>query len=430
MAGNKTGDEKLLLPDLINAVWWASNPPESRGPIQPVNDCWETKHDVDAIAKGGSGNIPKMREAIRYLRDPAKYDSEATWLRLLNDEHDNLGFMAFEAFSSIYGNWHLYSHLAVFREARLRGDQDLAQLSAEWLQLYFLGNAFAYVRGQRVTCPGMRSVGHMASFGLREYSIELALTEPGQAVALPTPPAKIAPFLLKGDERHLLDLFRPQIQEVAAPVRKAFPDPDQLAGCHVPGWTIQVPFHFLRAPDGIAAWAERNCNANTAPVLAGAQFSADPNALWLPPGGGTRFRRWDDAHCQRQGDLLVYTSLLFGAHQQAIPGHGVVEYVWQGKSFAKADGSSPGANPGAPVENPPAPPPERRSIADGIAALQLSQTQRALQNRIVQELRTDPLDRPPAVIADDVASFGIGAGQEQAVLWKKLIAELRTPGPA
>src|SRR5262249_34010421 len=87
------GDEQLLLA-LVNAARWGAVSPGSRGPIRPENDNWETKHDVEKIAVGGSGNIPKMREAIRYLRDPAKYDSEATWLGILTQERDALGFMA------------------------------------------------------------------------------------------------------------------------------------------------------------------------------------------------------------------------------------------------------------------------------------------------------------------------------------------------
>ncbi|HEV7519042.1 MAG TPA: hypothetical protein VGR07_22350, partial [Thermoanaerobaculia bacterium] len=200
------GDEQALFPDLVNAVQWASAPPASRGPIRPENDNWRSKNDVEKIAVGGSGNIPKLREAIRYLRDPVHFNSEAMWLRILTEERDDLGFMALEPFSAIYGDWHLYSHLAVFREAVLRGQEKLVQLSAEWLQLYFLGNAFAYVRGHRVTCPGMRSVGHMGDATLREYSIELALTTPGQPVALPSAPDDLAPFLLKSDERKMIDL--------------------------------------------------------------------------------------------------------------------------------------------------------------------------------------------------------------------------------
>jgi hypothetical protein len=459
------GDETLLHPDLWNAERWSSVPPSSRGLPQPAHDCWQRGNDYTRIPDGGSGNIPKLREAIRYVREPQKYESVARWTHILTQERDNWGFMAFEPFSSIYGDWHLESHLLVFRESVFRGDAGIAQLAAEWLQLYYMAAAFAYTRGHRVASGGMRSAGHMGAAGLREYSVELSLTAPGQPVALPSPPDHIAPYLLKSEERRMLDFFRPQVEQAAARVRAAYPDPDRLAACHVPGWSIQVPAHFLRARDGTAQWCERNCNGNTAPVLAGITWFAgadlarhaaarpeilalaapaapeprDYLALWLPPGGGGRYRSMDDARCTRIGDALSYTSPVWGDHQAPLPCDGAIEYLWQGKTFSKVGGEDPNLldpapdplpDPGPePSPDPPIDAPDRAeltSIADGIAALQLSRAERLLQAEIVAELNAGLPTCSLAQLADQVAAFGIGAGQSQAAVWQELIARLRS----
>lgn len=90
--------------------------------------------------------------------------------------------------------------------------------------------------------------------------------------------------------------------------------------------------------------------------------------------------------------------------------------------------------PGAPQPAPPAPSPspapepadpaELNAIADEVARLVLARDQRGLQRAIVNELRTGGR-RPPAEIADDVASFGIGEGQAQAPLWRQIVERLR-----
>src|SRR5262249_26688730 len=142
----------------------------------------------------------------------------------------------------------------------------------------------------------------------------------------------------------------------------------------------------------------------------------------LPLNGGTRIRQqFDHMSCTLDGATICYASSLYGEAQLDIPG------------TVESDLSLPLGMPAPPPPDDNPPPPEVHgdlaarlaAIADGVAALRLALSQQPLQSAIVAELRRGVLDRPAAAIADDVASFGIGAGQAQAPAWRQLIAEIR-----
>jgi hypothetical protein len=80
----------------------------------------------------------------------------------------------------------------------------------------------------------------------------------------------------------------------------------------------------------------------------------------------------------------------------------------------------------APQPQPPTQPADRaelNAIADDVAKLALARSQKALQQRIVSQLRAGPA-RPLAEIAEAVAGFAIGEGQAHAPLWRSIVERL------
>jgi hypothetical protein len=224
----------------------------------------------------------------------------------------------------------------------------------------------------------------------------------------------------------------------------------------LPAFGCRTPMHVLRGDGFVAAWLDQNVNPNTPPLAVAAWVNGTVTYLPGPFSQVAKIRQQlDKITVTRSATGLDYTSSLYGKGNIPLPAGGVETVYGDGKSVSTggvtpivtpvvsgpvdpvvpADPIVPvvPSDPIVPVDpvvpivpiGPVGPPPVNLGrVADLIAGLQLPHFQRDAQRSLVAELRAGT-SRPLSEIAGEVAAFGIGPGQPQAVPWQEAVRLLR-----
>jgi hypothetical protein len=395
-----------------------------------------------SLTSGGSANWPPVGWAVRYRGGEAAATDQ--WRRFFAASRET--FMGTEMFSLIYWWGHVLPVAAVAEHAAAIQDAAIAAGADEWLRYYF--GAMELMRDPvsgAILMVGMRSGGH---------DPEAAGTWLGWLRALARG-EDLGPWEARGKELKLGMRNRWEYRTAKA-LQSTLAKP-AASREPLPAYGLLAPVHIYRTEEGLAVWCEKNVNGNTTPLMGAVSiFGKSPD--YLPAKGGKRIRqKFEHVTCAPLGGGLVYESNLQGREELPLPGGAVVKETTLGTAGDGAvvpvdplpvdpkpvdpkpietkpvdpkpiDPKPADPKPVEPVKQPdtatPAHGPDLSAVADMVAGLLLPKKQKALQERIVAELRNGP-QRPLAAIADEVATFGINPDQPQGKPWLEAIRLLR-----
>jgi hypothetical protein len=428
--------------------------------------------------RGGSWNWPADAPVAALLagtpEEKAQGDADAiTFLNAMKQED---GWMGAEVGTIDYWYFYVYAFLVFLR----LGSKELKNLAAEALALFLfwmrkgwcakLGVVFIF--GQRSAMPG------------KEAAIEPGGVLAGLAAFL----AGVGPFPVQPGYNPpaglILAKLRPELELAAAgrwpELGVDQPPPEQ------PQWKTSTPVHIFVGDDGdVATILEQDTDANTPPALGGTSVGGE---RYAPPLPWKHIReKGDGARMTFSADGLRSTYTTAGPYHfyldttLELPAYPRMHHVLGGSSVRELGPGSaappppavepplhkavdppsppppppvgPTVRPVDPLPPPPSPPggppvvrpvepvppplPDSRPflaasdlawLATAVGGLQLARSQRPLQGAIVRQLRESSImDRQTATaLAGQVASFGIGPGQQQAGPWQQAISRLRT----
>jgi hypothetical protein len=397
-----------------------------------------------SLTSGGSANWPPVGWAVRYRGGEAVATDQ--WRRFFAASRET--FMGTEMFSLIYWWGHVLPVAAVAQHADATADAPMAAAADEWLRYYF--GVMELMRDPvsgAILMVGMRSGGHKP---------EGAATWLGWLRALARG-EDLGPWEARGKELHLGMRNRWEYRTAKA-LQSTLAKPAASTE-PLPAYGLMAPIHIYRTEEGLAVWCEKNVNGNTTPLM-GAVSIFGKSLDYLPAEGGKRIRqKFEHVTCAPVGGQLVYESNLQGRQELPLPGGAVVKEVTLGTGTggggaivpidpkpvdpmpiepkpivvapskqAESETKSSVTPAKPPIEQPAEPStppgPDLSAVADIVAGLRLPNKQKALQGRLVDELRNGP-QRPLAAIADEVATFGINPDQPQGKPWQEAIRLLR-----
>jgi hypothetical protein len=249
------------------------------------------------------------KKAAAALKQQFFADSRSTW-------------MGTEFLSTIYGVWgHLMPVALILRKAQESGDDTLTAAALGWGRQWYGINRKCRTTDGAVLTVGARSGGHWQV----DESLPISdavwpcwlLAETGEEKARWEAAAR---RLNVGFRQHSNFLLADALEPEMAMMRE--PGADEWYG-------LVTPLHVLRGADGgaLAVWIEQSPNPNT-PSLMAASIN-DGLISYLPIRGGSHVRKdSDQATCERQGSLLVYTSVIGGQDLQTMGIASGVEEVY------------------------------------------------------------------------------------------------------
>jgi len=401
----------------------------------PRSDSYLQVPDLVASLGGqGSQNWPVLGAAVSYCLDSPGFREK--WLAFFAKSQGGL-FMGTECWSTTYGLWgHALPVAAVHTHAVAKGHTDVADGALTWLRIFWGVYRECTAPDGTILTVGMRSspwhdpvqgstwLAWVRAMALGED--ESRWEAIGRTVGLGMGQSFIPPTATAV-----------KASLAAALSSGSTPGP-------IPAFTCLTPMHVLSGEGFLAVWVDQNVNGNTPPLAAAAWVNGTVTYLPGPFSQVAKIReQLDKISVTRSATGLDYTSSLYPAGQISLPAGGT-ETVY-GDGNADTGSVTPVVSepvvspPVVPVEpvvpvvpvvpppiEPPAPvtPVDLGRVADLIAGLQLPHFQVDEQRSLIAELRAGTT-RPLNVIADEVAAFGIGPGQPQAVPWQEAIRMLR-----
>lgn len=394
---------------------------------------------VASLGGQGSQNWPVLGAAVSYCLGSPGFSEK--WQAFFAKSQGGL-FMGSEGWSTTYGLWgHMLGVAVVHTHAAGKGDTAVAGGALDWLRIFWGVYRACTAPDGTILTVGMRSSPWHNPV---QASTWLAWV---RAMALGEDQSRWQALGRTVGLGMGQSFITPTATAVKASLAAAMSPSEPI-----PAFTCLTPVHVLRGDGFLAVWVDQNVNGNTPPLAAAAWVDGTVTYLPGPFSQVQKIRqKLDKITVTRSATGLDYTSSLYPAGHISLPAGGV-ETVY-GDGAASPGGMIPIALPvvSEPVVTPPVvpadpvvpidpvvpvvpvvPPPEPVTpepvdlgrVADLIAGLLLPRRQAGDQQRLVAELRAGP-SRPLTAIADEVAAFGIGPGQPQAVPWQEAIRILR-----
>lgn len=386
---------------------------------KPRSDSYLHVPDLVASLGGqGSQNWPVMGAAVSYCLDSPGFSEK--WLAFFAKSKGL--FMGTECWSTTYGLWgHALGVAVVHAHAIEKGDTDVATGALDWLRIFWGVYRECTALDGTILTVGMRS---SPWHDPAQCSTWLAWV---RAMVLGEDQSR---WQAEGRQLGLgmgQSFIPPTATAVKATLAKA------MAPGPIPAFSCLTPMHVLSGDGFLAVWVDHNVNSNTPPLAAAAWVNGTITYLPGPFSQVDKKReQLDKISVTRSAAGLGYTSSLYGTASIPLPAGGVEAVYGAGEASTGVVTPLPSPVVSQPVVSEPTSPvtPEAVDlgrIADLIASLQVPKRQVGDQRRLVAELRAGP-SRPLNEIADEVAAFGIGEGQPQAVPWQTAIKMLREGG--
>lgn len=368
-----------------------------------------------ALLDGRSGNILLVGKVVGLWAGAPVRDELVVFLVASQKTH-----MGDEQGTTIYGPLHVGAVAGIHLWAVRHADVELAELALGWLRFWVGFYRLCRTSSGVYLTVGNRSGGHDQT--------EDMLTVPDAgwiAYVMAAAEGEALPLgLVKELKLGPASSWIPGcVAGVETSLRAAGSDPRPM-----PAYGLLSPVHVFAGPDGhaVVVLQEGDGNNNTPAILAAAVLQG--KLVYLPAHGGVHVRgQATHGTCGVEGGQVVYRSTIHGQEEMRfdLP-PGLVETVIGSRGqVPTVDRVSPAHPPSQVTDASTLDPHLAEDFAFRLSALRLGRGDSGTRISILAKLHPGLPSSELASLADQIAAFGIGAGQPQFHLQQDLVGDMR-----